>query len=521
MTHRFSIRRALAGAVLLLTVIFGAGTAASIWALRDSNQALSEVNREIRIALSMSDSLNHLRTARVWLVQASTYTTSGMMAEADKAVTTAADKVVLSRKAFADYQALKKGTAEQALADAAAKQYEAYVTEGIEPLVKALKANDAMAYLRTLKTRTQELDRTFEDTLTQAIEYREKQALAKNESTQRAFQTSLVLLLGLAGVFAVAAFAIWRVATASVVRPLHSAAGHLRLVAGGDLSHAAPDHVGGEPEEVAQMIDGLAAMQRHLRDTVSSIRESADQVGTATMEIAQGNQDLSTRTEEQAANLQRTASSMDQMAATVGQTAQTAQQATHLAASASQVASKGEAMVGEVISTMSNIHASSARIGEITSVIDGISFQTNILALNAAVEAARAGEHGRGFAVVAAEVRTLAQRSASAAKEIKTLIADSAGKVEHGVRCVNDTGETMKEILSQVARVSQLIGEIHAATSEQNSGLGEVSQAVSRIDQATQQNAALVEEGAAAAESLKHQAQLLTQAVRTFQLSGR
>jgi methyl-accepting chemotaxis protein len=300
--------------------------------------------------------------------------------------------------------------------------------------------------------------------------------------------------------------------------------------------------LGGEPEDVraaAQRIrDGDLATPLRLRENdqasamaaveqmrqglvgaISQVRIGVESVGTASSEIAQGNHDLSSRTEQQASNLQQTAASMEQMTSAVKQNADAARQANQLAASASQVAQKGGAMVGQVVNTMDDISASSRKIAEIITVIDGIAFQTNILALNAAVEAARAGEQGRGFAVVAAEVRNLAQRSAQAAREIKTLISDSVTKVEAGSAQAHQAGTTMAEIVTQVKRVTDLIGEITSSTLEQSSGITQVNQAVSQLDQMTQQNAALVEQSAAAAQSLKEQADNLAQAVAIFKLS--
>ncbi|MDE2389249.1 MAG: methyl-accepting chemotaxis protein, partial [Betaproteobacteria bacterium] len=249
------------------------------------------------------------------------------------------------------------------------------------------------------------------------------------------------------------------------------------------------------------------------------VRTGANQIATASGEIASGNSDLSQRTEEQASSLEETASSMEELTSTVRQNADNARQANQLAAGASEVAVKGGTVVGQVVQTMSSINESSKKIVDIISVIDGIAFQTNILALNAAVEAARAGEQGRGFAVVATEVRTLAQRSAAAAKEIKELISDSVVKVEDGTRLVDEAGATMDEIVNAVKRVTDIMSEISAASQEQSSGIEQVNQAVTQMDEVTQQNAALVEEAAAAAESMQDQTQALTQAVSTFKLS--
>jgi methyl-accepting chemotaxis protein len=264
----------------------------------------------------------------------------------------------------------------------------------------------------------------------------------------------------------------------------------------------------------------LGEMQANLSRVVSEVRSASDSIATGSSQIASGNADLSSRTEQQASSLEQTAASMEEMNATVKNNADTARQANQLAASASSAAAKGGEVVGQVVSTMQEITDSSRKIADIIGVIDGIAFQTNILALNAAVEAARAGEQGRGFAVVAGEVRSLAQRSAEAAREIKSLIGASVERVEAGSRLVGDAGTTMNDIVSQVKRVSDLISEISSATSEQTSGIGQVSDAVTHLDQMTQQNAALVEQSAAAAESLKRQASNLSEMVATFKLGS-
>jgi methyl-accepting chemotaxis protein len=303
----------------------------------------------------------------------------------------------------------------------------------------------------------------------------------------------------------------------SVCRPLDRAVEVARRIATGDLSQ---DIVVHGHDETAHLLRALDAMQTSLSQVVGEVRDSAESIKAASAEVAHGNQDLSQRTEQAASNLQRTASSMSDLTDTVQQSALSAQQANQLAASAAEVAALGGEVVSQVVSTMEEINHSSMKISDIISVIDGIAFQTNILALNAAVEAARAGEQGRGFSVVAGEVRSLASRCAEAAKEIKDLIDTSVDRVETGSRLVSQAGKTMQDIVLSVQRVSDIIGHITAASSEQSEGIGQVNDAVGELDQMTQQNAALVEQSAAAAQSLHDQSEKLSRVVATFQLGS-
>jgi methyl-accepting chemotaxis protein len=292
---------------------------------------------------------------------------------------------------------------------------------------------------------------------------------------------------------------------------------HTKSMSQGDLTTRIETY--GNAESATALV-ALKSLQDEMRRTVGAIRSGTHEVSTASSEIATGNQDLSQRTEQTASNLQQTASSLSQLTSNVRQSADAAAQANQLASSATQVARRGGDVVSQVVATMEEINHSSKKIADIIGVIDGIAFQTNILALNAAVEAARAGEQGRGFAVVAGEVRSLAQRSAEAAKEIKSLIGTSVDKVETGSKLVQDAGSTMSEIVASVQRVTDIIGEISAAALEQSQGIGQVNEAVTRLDQMTQQNAALVEESAAAAESLKDQAHRMTTVVVNYRLDG-
>ena len=330
----------------------------------------------------------------------------------------------------------------------------------------------------------------------------------------RASMISIVLML----VVGVAGIGVGVLFSRKITRPVDDAVAVAEAIAGGDLTRHV--RVVGR-DEIAQLLKALVKMQGSLVGLVSNVRSNSESVATASSQISQGANDLSARTEEQASALQQAAASMEQLASTVRQNAENAMSANQLALGASTVARKGGDVVGEVVETMKGINDSSRRIVDIIGVIDGIAFQTNILALNAAVEAARAGEQGRGFAVVAGEVRSLAQRSSDAAKEIKALISASVERVEHGTELVDRAGVTMTEIVTSISRVTDIMGEISAASTEQSSGVGQIGTAIAQMDQATQQNAALVEESAAAAESLKDQAHQLVGVVSVFKLESR
>ncbi|WP_255593435.1 methyl-accepting chemotaxis protein [Acidovorax sp. sic0104] len=336
-------------------------------------------------------------------------------------------------------------------------------------------------------------------------------AIEENRRTSR----QLLVALGALSV-AVAALFSW-VLSRSVTVPLGQASDLAKRVAAGDLTATVPQH---GKDEVGELMSSLELMQANLASVVNNVRRGSESVSNASAEIAQGNSDLSARTEHQASALEQTAASMEELNSAVRNNADNARQANQLAMTASGVAAQGGAVVGDVVETMKGINEASRKISDIISVIDGIAFQTNILALNAAVEAARAGEQGRGFAVVASEVRSLAGRSAEAAKEIKNLIQASVDRVEHGTALVDKAGETMSEVVSSIRRVTDIMGEISAASSEQSAGVAQVGEAVTSMDQATQQNAALVEEMAAAASSLRTQAHDLVQVVAVFKLSG-
>ncbi len=337
----------------------------------------------------------------------------------------------------------------------------------------------------------------------------------ENENAQHAYATTRNISVSAIVVGIMFAVIIGFLLLRAIMRPLAATQEVAGKIAAGDLTSNIEIT---SNDELGKLLTSFKAMQGSIQTLIRDIRDSTDTINTASKEIASGNSDLSQRTEEQASSLEETASSMEELTSTVKQNTENAKQANQLAISASDVAGKGGAVVSQVVTTMDSINESSRKIVDIISVIDGIAFQTNILALNAAVEAARAGEQGRGFAVVAGEVRNLAQRSAAAAKEIKTLIGDSVEKVEGGSKLVAQAGQTMEEIVTSIKRVTDIMSEITAASVEQSAGIEQVNIAITQMDEVTQQNAALVEEAAAAAESLEEQAQNLSASVATFKV---
>ncbi|WDZ98391.1 methyl-accepting chemotaxis protein [Herbaspirillum sp. WKF16] len=377
------------------------------------------------------------------------------------------------------------------------------------------KAGDEQAALAGLESKLLPAMKEYTARVKALVAY--QQRLINNSATivDDQYRSGRVILIAVGALALLLGIVIsWRLSE-GITRPLSHAVQATAAVAAGNLATRV---VVDREDEIGQLLTGLQGMTQNLRNTVREVLTGSETIATASTEIASGNLDLSSRTEEQASSLEETASALEQLTSTVQQNAENARVANQLAASASGVAVDGGAVVGQVVDTMQAISASSNRIVDIIGVIDGIAFQTNILALNAAVEAARAGEQGRGFAVVASEVRSLAQRSASAAKEIKTLIDDSVNQVASGSKLVEQAGRTMTEVVSSVKRVSDLVAEISAATQEQSTGINEVNRAVTQMDQVTQQNAALVEEAAAAADALQGQATHLKQLVSTFTL---
>ncbi|WP_443115560.1 methyl-accepting chemotaxis protein [Herbaspirillum seropedicae] len=430
-----------------------------------------------------------------------------------------AAEVAASSKSSGEYQkqveALLSTPEEKALFQKIGELRKLYLSSRDE-INKAKAAGNTEEAMRILDQVFVPNATAYQDTMRKLVDFQRKEMDDTAQEIDAIAAKSRTLILVLEGLILLLGVVFARFLTLGITKPLHRAVDVSRRVAEGDLSS---EIAVTSRDETGQLLESLKDMNQSLRGIVSNVRSGTDTISTASSEIAAGNLDLSSRTEQQASSLAETASAMEELISTVRQNADNARQASQLANSASAVAEQGGGVVSQVVDTMGAINASSRKIVDIISVIDGIAFQTNILALNAAVEAARAGEQGRGFAVVASEVRTLAQRSASAAKEIKELINDSVGKVDDGSRLVEQAGNTMQEVVSSVRRVTDIVAEISAASTEQTHGIEQINLAITQMDQVTQQNAALVEEAAAAAASMQTQAGRLMQMVSVFRLS--
>ena len=498
------------GAILLITALIAA---LGIWRIAGLQRASERVaTQEIEQQMLVEDwaadiRLNWVRTEA--FLKAIDRDYMDKLAADTQATAQGMDAKVQRIEALVQDEAGRALLAAIAKARAAYNAKQAEIRElhrGGEPNVPALVDKDlrplADQYLQSL------------DALRKAMAAQLAQGQADTGSLAQASQ----VLLGVGTLVAIALGALLAfTVTRSIVRPVQQGKEAAESIARGDLTHSIAAQ---GQDEMGQMLQALATMQSRLATIVGNVRHNAEGVATASAEIASGNNDLSARTEQQASALQQTAASMEQLGSTVRQNADNARTASQLAVTASTVAQQGGAVVAEVVDTMKGINDSSKKIADIISVIDGIAFQTNILALNAAVEAARAGEQGRGFAVVAGEVRSLAQRSAEAAKEIKGLIGTSVERVERGTALVDKAGTTMAEVVAAIRRVTDIVAEISAASSEQSQGVGQVGEAITQMDQTTQQNAALVEQSAAAADSLKTQAGQLVDAVAVFRLGA-
>ena len=498
------------GIVLLLTLVMGIS---SIYSMGRVNQASRDLAQDwmpsVQIAMSLRTDLAEMRR---WEL-------AHLLADDDKAMAGYEKRMdeiqAVTNADRAAFEKLISTADERALAAAFDHDWATFMTE--HPKVMALSRLHQKAEARALLIgpSAKALTGIF-DTVNKLVKLSIAGGAAASDAAgvtyDHARLTAAVLLMLNIGIGIALAAGIARVVSA----PLREAVMLARAVASGDLTH---DIKVTSACETGQLMQALKDMTANLGQLVSQVRGSTETIATASAQIAAGNMDLSSRTEEQASSLEETASSMEELTSTVKLNADNACQANELALSASGIATRGGTAVDKVVETMESINASSAKIVDIISVIDGIAFQTNILALNAAVEAARAGEQGRGFAVVASEVRTLAQRSAAAARDIKALIGDSVDKVGAGSQLVNVAGATMEEVVTSITRVTDIMREITAASAEQSLGIEQVNQAITQMDQVTQQNAALVEQAAAAAASMQEQAVRLSDAVSVFKLA--
>jgi methyl-accepting chemotaxis protein-1 (serine sensor receptor) len=526
-----TIRSSLLWVLAFFSFMLVIGAALGVLSLRISNGTLAEIkqSQELddavgRVVSSYKDTLNGLGRAAssnyadiVRNVGQATLLTQGLSAEATGLLERAKASMNKGQAEFEYYKTLPRPQEAAEALKEIDDSYGALAQQGLGPLVAALEKADMPAFQKQVQTVQDALEGRFARAIEGFDFWRASKMLDAYEVAQVRYQFVLIAV-GAGGVLAaLLVFATYVFLRRRVLLPLKEAGHHFDRIAGGDLTTRVDVR---NTNEIGQLFAALKRMQESLTRTVATVRRGVDEINVGSHEIAAGNTDLSSRTEQQAASLEETAASMEELASTVKQNADNARQANQLAASASDVAERGGSAVSEVVNTMQEISASSRKISEIVSVIDGIAFQTNILALNAAVEAARAGEQGKGFAVVAGEVRSLAQRSAQAAKEIKGLIEDSVTKVGAGSQQVERAGATMQEIVASVKRVTDIMGEISAASEEQSSGIDQVNRAVSQMDEVTQQNAALVEEAAAAAGSLQEQAQRLAEAVSVFKINA-
>ncbi|MGI4982437.1 MAG: methyl-accepting chemotaxis protein [Janthinobacterium lividum] len=514
--NKLTIRATLTSIVAIFVIMLVGGSAVGFFAVRSGNAALQQMTQiEVKTARLLSESEEALLQAHVALVRANMLYANDVNADARKALGNGRDLLERSNAMWADYVALQTAANRSDGVAAANQMRDAVLNQAFKPELAALGNLDLSTYgllvTQTMPALLSGYAKAIGDL--KSAQQRHADALM-SDARQRLVTLNALIALALAGALLFAAYALWTLRQ-EVIRPLGEAAGHFHRIAAGDLSNVVAVR---SKNEIGTVFEAINAMQRGLSGTLRSVRDSAGLIDVGAREIATGNTDLSSRTEQQASSLQETASSMAQLTETVRQNTDNARQARQLASTASDIASRGGDVVGEVVTTMQAIASSSDKIVDIIAVIEGIAFQTNILALNAAVEAARAGEEGRGFAVVANEVRSLAQRSAGAAKEIKSLIDDSAQKVHSGSALVSRAGDTMEEIVQAVRRVTDIMGEISAASEEQKGGIEQVNQAVAQMDQVTQQNAALVEEAAAAAASLETQTHQLREVLDGYRL---
>ncbi len=514
MFSKLTIKARLIFVIGFLAVLLVVSGVVGLLSLKSTNAQMRSLYEDRMAALAQLETVGGAIDAGRYGISTAIVGDSG---EIDKGMDKLEKTIKDSDAVLKDYLATYLTPEEKVLADKFIPQRQKFIAEGVKPAVEALRNRDFQSagdiYGGVMLKLFSEVHATMEELM--SLQHRVGRELY--EDAQRRYQILVVVIAATIVAGLAVALVMGVLLVRAISRPLEKAVRLAQGVAAGDLTQEIEVR---SQDETGQLMQALRDMNSNLRKIVGEVRMSTDTINTASAEIASGNLDLSSRTEQQAGSLEETASAMEQLTSTVKQNADNARQANQLAASASDVALRGGDVVKQVVDTMSSINESSRKIVDIISVIDGIAFQTNILALNAAVEAARAGEQGRGFAVVASEVRSLAQRSAAAAKEIKGLIDDSVEKVGNGSALVAQAGETMEEVVASVRRVTDVMGEITSASQEQSTGIEEVNRAITQMDETTQQNAALVEQAAAAAQSLQEQAGRLLGAVGVFRLDG-
>ncbi|HEU0229196.1 MAG TPA: methyl-accepting chemotaxis protein [Burkholderiaceae bacterium] len=533
----FKVRTSLILMLLFFLCMLLSGAALGLWSLYSNNQALQRIADNEAIDSTLSQSIDQYKDIQGALgralasyvvnhdkrhsgaagqaeVAATTYT-GALDPESQSQVKNARQAMSTSQSIFDTYRRLTKGRKDGVYRDLE-QSYDALMAGGVTPLFGFLAKGDISGYHDFLSTTSSSLEDDFYQTLG-VVHAHQRQLIADSEAAEQMHYQRVVILVAIAVTLSVLiALLAYAVLGRVVLRPLRAAQSHFERIAAGDLTQRIEVR---SRNEIGVLFDALRRMQESLTGTVSSVRQGVEEITLGSQEIFAGNTDLSSRTEQQAASLQQTAASMEELASTVKQNTDNAMQADQLAKKASEVAQRGGAAVGDVVGSMAAISASSGKISEIVGVIDGIAFQTNILALNAAVEAARAGEQGKGFAVVAGEVRSLAQRSAQAAKEVKTLIEESRSRVQAGSAQAIQAGDIMREVVGAVEGVTTIMSEISSASREQSDGIGQVNQAVAQMDEVVQQNAALVEQAAAASGSLQDQAARLNDAMAVFKIN--
>ncbi|MFZ4878505.1 methyl-accepting chemotaxis protein [Janthinobacterium sp. Mn2066] len=515
MFSRITIKMRLIVTMTVLGLLIAVLGAMSIISLKSANASLNEVyTNQLASTQAIGESQIALGRARFTIDRVVLHPDGS---DVKDTLGRATQFIADSNKAWKVYLALPQSPAEKRLSDDMDKKRLDYLNNGLLVLDKALREGKAEEADRMMMTGLSSLYRTLNDAAEALTQFQVTSTAQMYADSQSRYRTQVGLAI--AGI--VAGLLIIVISSVLLLRaifgPLEQALRHFGAIAEGNLANTI---VITRRDEMGQLLDGLHQMQDRLSNTVRGVRDGSGAIATASNEIASGNLDLSSRTEQQASSLEETASSLEELTSTVKQNSDNARQANQLAVSASDVAVKGGALVAQVVTTMGSISASSKKIADIIGVIDGIAFQTNILALNAAVEAARAGEQGRGFAVVATEVRNLAHRSASAAKDIKLLIEASVQNVDAGSELVTQTGSTMEEIVASIRRVTDIMAEISAAGREQEMGIGQINQAVAEMDTVTQQNAALVEEAAAASAAMQEQAAALSAMVSIFKVDA-